>query len=281
MWRSLVARVVRDDEVAGSNPVTPTTVKPLLREGGLRRLRGQVGGVAARAVGMTHDIPEHVHDGALAAPRALDRRRARRAHATSRGSARARRSVAFSTASLTVHARASVRRRTRRAGVDANARSSPGTCGARATWRPNASNGSSSTSTPTRAPRRRPRTSRVASPCGDAPRRFRPREGPACGAERRCESQPSRRLAARPRVPAPSAGRPGGGDGARRRAPRGAAGGTRWRGRIIRHASPRAPRARRTSVTPSTETGRRQGCRASTRLTPPPRAGRRCRARAT
>lgn len=25
MWRSLVARVVRDDEVAGSNPVIPTT----------------------------------------------------------------------------------------------------------------------------------------------------------------------------------------------------------------------------------------------------------------
>lgn len=24
VWRSLVARVVRDDEVAGSNPVTPT-----------------------------------------------------------------------------------------------------------------------------------------------------------------------------------------------------------------------------------------------------------------
>ena len=24
MWRSLVARIVRDDEVAGSNPVTPT-----------------------------------------------------------------------------------------------------------------------------------------------------------------------------------------------------------------------------------------------------------------
>ena len=27
MWRSLVARVVRDDEVAGSNPVTPTNEK--------------------------------------------------------------------------------------------------------------------------------------------------------------------------------------------------------------------------------------------------------------
>ncbi len=27
MWRSLVARVVRDDEVAGSNPVTPTKVE--------------------------------------------------------------------------------------------------------------------------------------------------------------------------------------------------------------------------------------------------------------
>ena len=26
MWRSLVARVVRDDEVAGSNPVIPTKV---------------------------------------------------------------------------------------------------------------------------------------------------------------------------------------------------------------------------------------------------------------
>jgi hypothetical protein len=26
VWRSLVARVVRDDEVAGSNPVTPTFV---------------------------------------------------------------------------------------------------------------------------------------------------------------------------------------------------------------------------------------------------------------
>lgn len=26
VWRSLVARVVRDDEVAGSNPVTPTIV---------------------------------------------------------------------------------------------------------------------------------------------------------------------------------------------------------------------------------------------------------------
>ena len=25
MWRSLVARFVRDEEVAGSNPVTPTT----------------------------------------------------------------------------------------------------------------------------------------------------------------------------------------------------------------------------------------------------------------
>lgn len=28
MWRSLVARVVRDDEVAGSNPVIPTSQKP-------------------------------------------------------------------------------------------------------------------------------------------------------------------------------------------------------------------------------------------------------------
>lgn len=28
MWRSLVARVVRDDEVAGSNPVIPTNSKP-------------------------------------------------------------------------------------------------------------------------------------------------------------------------------------------------------------------------------------------------------------
>ena len=26
VWRSLVARVVRDDEAAGSNPVTPTNV---------------------------------------------------------------------------------------------------------------------------------------------------------------------------------------------------------------------------------------------------------------
>ncbi|ETI82270.1 MAG: hypothetical protein Q618_VCMC00002G0092, partial [Varibaculum cambriense DORA_20] len=26
MWRSLVARFVRDEEVAGSNPVTPTIV---------------------------------------------------------------------------------------------------------------------------------------------------------------------------------------------------------------------------------------------------------------
>ena len=26
MWRSLVARVVRDDEVAGSNPVIPTVI---------------------------------------------------------------------------------------------------------------------------------------------------------------------------------------------------------------------------------------------------------------
>ena len=29
MWRSLVARVVRDDEVAGSNPVTPTIERPV------------------------------------------------------------------------------------------------------------------------------------------------------------------------------------------------------------------------------------------------------------
>ena len=27
MWRSLVARFVRDEEVAGSNPVTPTQVE--------------------------------------------------------------------------------------------------------------------------------------------------------------------------------------------------------------------------------------------------------------
>lgn len=27
MWRSLVARVVRDDEVAGSNPVIPTKIE--------------------------------------------------------------------------------------------------------------------------------------------------------------------------------------------------------------------------------------------------------------
>ena len=26
MWRSLVARIVRDDEVAGSNPVIPTII---------------------------------------------------------------------------------------------------------------------------------------------------------------------------------------------------------------------------------------------------------------
>jgi hypothetical protein len=30
VWRSLVARFVRDEEVAGSNPVTPT-VEPLVR----------------------------------------------------------------------------------------------------------------------------------------------------------------------------------------------------------------------------------------------------------
>jgi hypothetical protein len=28
VWRSLVARFVRDEEVAGSNPVTPTAVTP-------------------------------------------------------------------------------------------------------------------------------------------------------------------------------------------------------------------------------------------------------------
>jgi hypothetical protein len=28
VWRSLVARFVRDEEVAGSNPVTPTSVFP-------------------------------------------------------------------------------------------------------------------------------------------------------------------------------------------------------------------------------------------------------------
>jgi hypothetical protein len=28
VWRSLVARFVRDEEVAGSNPVTPTSVYP-------------------------------------------------------------------------------------------------------------------------------------------------------------------------------------------------------------------------------------------------------------
>ena len=28
MWRSLVARFVRDEEAAGSNPVTPTTKNP-------------------------------------------------------------------------------------------------------------------------------------------------------------------------------------------------------------------------------------------------------------
>ena len=28
VWRSLVARVVRDDEAAGSNPVTPTNPEP-------------------------------------------------------------------------------------------------------------------------------------------------------------------------------------------------------------------------------------------------------------
>lgn len=27
MWRSLVARIVRDDEAAGSNPVIPTILK--------------------------------------------------------------------------------------------------------------------------------------------------------------------------------------------------------------------------------------------------------------
>ncbi len=32
VWRSLVARIVRDDEVAGSNPVTPT-LKGLVRSG--------------------------------------------------------------------------------------------------------------------------------------------------------------------------------------------------------------------------------------------------------
>ncbi len=37
MWRSLVARVVRDDEVAGSNPVTPTSTK----NGSDQRKRGQ------------------------------------------------------------------------------------------------------------------------------------------------------------------------------------------------------------------------------------------------
>ena len=34
VWRSLVARVVRDDEVAGSNPVTPTLVKALFSRRG-------------------------------------------------------------------------------------------------------------------------------------------------------------------------------------------------------------------------------------------------------
>ncbi len=42
MWRSLVARVVRDDEVAGSNPVTPTIGEAPSTGRGLRRLVAQV-----------------------------------------------------------------------------------------------------------------------------------------------------------------------------------------------------------------------------------------------
>src|SRR5690606_13440292 len=46
VWRSLVARFVRDEEVAGSNPVTPTSRKPwsgtrrLVPDRGFRRSRG-------------------------------------------------------------------------------------------------------------------------------------------------------------------------------------------------------------------------------------------------
>ena len=38
MWRSLVARFVRDEEVAGSNPVTPTSERP--DQTGIQRLEG-------------------------------------------------------------------------------------------------------------------------------------------------------------------------------------------------------------------------------------------------
>ena len=40
VWRSLVARFVRDEEAAGSNPVTPTSRPSTSSVGGLRRTRG-------------------------------------------------------------------------------------------------------------------------------------------------------------------------------------------------------------------------------------------------
>ena len=78
-WRSLVARFVRDEEVAGSNPVAPTMPGPLRRLGSSGPLRsGQVTHPAAPVVrDRLADLLGAVHhEGALADDGLADRRAA-------------------------------------------------------------------------------------------------------------------------------------------------------------------------------------------------------------
>ena len=79
MWRSLVARIVRDDEVAGSNPVTPTIVKAALT-----RSDPESGRLSAIRPTLTRASPPGVGRRAPRRPSAVralgrDRRRPRRA----------------------------------------------------------------------------------------------------------------------------------------------------------------------------------------------------------
>ena len=67
VWRSLVARFVRDEEVAGSNPVTPTTNKSLRFGGGFFFSRFEFPNVLIRALlARVHAMKLHrcnYHDG--------------------------------------------------------------------------------------------------------------------------------------------------------------------------------------------------------------------------
>ena len=56
-WRSQVARIVRDDEVGGSNPLAPTSLR-LLRRAGPARRSGRAGSDSSKSAGRRSRLPQ-------------------------------------------------------------------------------------------------------------------------------------------------------------------------------------------------------------------------------